>query len=121
MTKVIANATNKGGEGKTTMSIMLTEYAALVMNKKVLAIDLDPQANFSKYYLNLEYDHVYKGGKVPPLHPEYCPDEDTDWDGRSSIANIFYGEEVIPYPTSFTNIEILPAHSYKLQEAEAVT
>ena len=54
MTKVIANATNKGGEGKTTMSIMLTEYAALVMNKKVLAIDLDPQANFSKYYLNLD-------------------------------------------------------------------
>ena len=49
MTKVIANATNKGGEGKTTMSIMLAEYAALILNKKVLAIDLDPQANFSKY------------------------------------------------------------------------
>lgn len=121
MTKVIANATNKGGEGKTTMSIMLAEYAALIMGKNVLAIDLDPQANFSKYYLNLEYDPVYKGGKVPPLHPEYNPDEDVSWDGRSSIANIFYGEEVIPYPTDFKNIEILPAHSNKLQEAEAVT
>lgn len=121
MTKVIANATNKGGEGKTTMSIMLAEYAAIVMGKNVLAIDLDPQANFSKYYLNLEYDPVYKGGKVPPLHPEYNPDKDVGWDGRSSIANIFYGEEVIPYPTGFKNIEILPAHSNKLQEAEAVT
>jgi chromosome partitioning protein len=121
MTKVIANATNKGGEGKTTMSIMLTEYAALILNKKVLAIDLDPQANFSKYYLNLEYDPVYKGGKVPPLHPEFNANENNGWDGRSSIANIFYGEEVTPYPTSFQNIEILPAHSSKLQEAEAVT
>lgn len=121
MTKVIANATNKGGEGKTTMSIMLAEYAALILNKKVLAIDLDPQANFSKYYLNLEYDPVYKGGKVPPIHPEFNANEDNGWDGRSSIANIFYGEEVTPYPTSFQNIEILPAHSSKLQEAEAVT
>lgn len=121
MTKVVANATNKGGEGKTTMSIMLAEYAAIVMKKKVLTIDLDPQANFSKYYLNLEYDPVYKGGKVPPIHPAFDPDKDIGWDGRSTIANIFYGEEVIPYPTDFANIEVLPAHSNKLQEAEAVT
>ncbi len=121
MIKVITNATNKGGEGKTTISIILAEYIALLMGKKVLAIDLDPQANFSKYFLNLEYDPVYKGGKIPPLHPEYDPDEDSHWDGRSSIANIFYGEEVIPYPTDFKNIEILPAHSAKLQEAETVT
>lgn len=122
MIKVIANATNKGGEGKTTMSIMLVEYIALMMGKKVLAIDLDPQANFSKYYLNLEYDPVYRGGKIPPFHPEYSADDvDTSWNGRSSIANIFYGEEVIPYPTDFKNVEILPAHSAKLQEAEAVT
>lgn len=121
MTKVIANATNKGGEGKTTMSILLTEYAATIMGKSVLAIDLDPQANFSKYFLNLEYDPTHKGGKIPPEHPDYNPSLDTDWDGRSSIANIFYGEEVVPYPTDFKNIEILPAHSNKLQEAEAVT
>lgn len=121
MVKVLINATNKGGEGKTTMSILLAEYAALVMNKKVLVIDLDPQANFSKYFLNLEYDPFYKGGKIPPIHPDFEPDKDLDWDGRSSIANIFYGEEVIPYPVYNKNIEILPAHSNKLQEAEAVT
>lgn len=120
--KVIVNATNKGGEGKTTMSIMLVEYAALVMNKRVLAIDLDPQANFSKYFLDLDFDpYDPAGGRVPPIHPSYNPDEDFDWDGRSSIANIFYGEEVTPYPTCFENVEILPAHSLKLQEAEAVT
>ncbi len=121
MIKVIANATNKGGEGKTTMSILLSEYAALVLKKKVLAIDMDPQANFSKYYLNLEYDPIHKSGKIPPIHPEYNAKTDPRWDGRSSIADIFYGEGVSPYPSCFENIEVLPANSNKLQEAEAVT
>lgn len=119
--KVIVSATHKGGEGKTTTSIHLAEYLALVCNKKVLGIDLDPQANFSGRYVSMEYDPSYKGGKIPALHPDYEPDKDIDWDGRSTIANIFYGEEVVPYPTAITNFEILPAHSNKLQEAEAVT
>ena len=87
-TKVIANATNKGGEGKTTMSIIIAEYAALIMNKRVLAIDLDPQANFSKYYLELEYDPAYQSGKIPPIHPEFVPEEIPGWDGRSTIASV---------------------------------
>jgi chromosome partitioning protein len=121
MTKIVVNATHKGGEGKTTNSIMLAEYAALVRKLKTLIIDLDPQANFSGRYTKMEYDPAYKGGKIPPIHPDYDPDTDTDWNGRSGIANIFYGEEVIPYPTSLVNLELLPAHSMKLQEAEAVT
>lgn len=121
MAKVISTATNKGGEGKTFVSILITDYIGLVMNKKVLGNDLDPQCNYSKYYLNLEYDPFHKDGKIPPIHPEYDPKIDTEWDGRSSIANIFYGEAVSPYPTDFKNIDILPAHSSKLQDAEAVT
>jgi chromosome partitioning protein len=120
-TKVIVNATHKGGEGKTTNSIVLAEYLALIQNIKVLAIDLDPQANFSGRYLQMTYDPAYQGGKIPPLHPDYEPDVDTNWDGRSGIADIFYGEGIIPYPTSIQNLEIAPAHSIKLQEAEAVT
>jgi chromosome partitioning protein len=121
MTKVIVNATHKGGEGKTTNSIVLGEYLALIANKKVLAMDLDPQANYSGRYLPMSYDPAYRGGKIPPLHPDFDPDVDTEWDGRSGIANIFYGIEVVPYPTSIQNLEITPAHSIKLQEAEAVT
>lgn len=121
MTKIVVNATHKGGEGKTTNSIMLAEYSALVLNLKTLIIDMDPQANFSGRYIKMEYDPAYKGGKIPPLHPEYNPSEDINWCGRSGIANIFYAEEVVPYPTSIPNLEILPAHSMKLQEAEAVT
>lgn len=121
MTKVIVNATHKGGEGKTTNSIVLGEYLALIDCKRVLSIDLDPQANFSGRYLPMSYDPAYSGGKIPPVHPDYEPEIDLDWDGRSGIANIFYGEEVIPYPTPIHNLEIAPAHSIKLQEAEAVT
>lgn len=121
MAKIIVNATHKGGEGKTTNSIMLAEYAALIKRLKTLIIDMDPQANFSGRYIRMDYDPAYKGGKIPALHPDYEPDVDVDWDGRSSIANIFYGDEVVPYPTSIPNLELLPAHSIKLQEAEAVT
>ena len=121
MAKIIVNATHKGGEGKTTNSIMLAEYVAILLGLKTLIIDMDPQANFSGRYIRMDYDPAQKSGKIPALHPDFEPDVDTDWDGRSSIANIFYGEEVIPYPTAIPNLELLPAHSIKLQEAEAIT
>lgn len=121
MLKILVSATNKGGEGKTTTSVNIAEYAALVMNKRVLCIDLDPQANLSGRYIKMEFDPAYKQGKMPGIHPEFNPETDFDWDGRSSIANIFYGEDVVPYPTDIKNLDLMPAHSVKLQEAEAVT
>ena len=120
MSKIIVNATHKGGEGKTTNSIMLAEYCSVVLKLKTLVIDMDPQANLSGRYLEMEYDQAYEGGKLPPIHPEYEGTEE-DWDGRSSIADIFFGKGLYPYPTWISNLEILPANSAKLQEAEAVT
>jgi len=121
MAQIVVNATHKGGEGKTTNSIMLAEYVALILGLKTLIIDMDPQGNFSGRYIPMEYDPAYKGGRIPSLHPDFNPNEEGEWDGRSTIGNIFYGKEVIPYPTLIPNLEILPAHSSKLQEAEAVT
>jgi chromosome partitioning protein len=121
MTKIIVNATHKGGEGKTTNSIMLAEYIAIVKKLRTLAIDMDAQANLSGRYLKMEYDQAFKEGKIPPIHPDFNPDTDKDWDGRSTIANIFFGQGVVPYSTSIPKLELMPAYSHKLQEAEAVT
>jgi chromosome partitioning protein len=49
----------KGGVGKTTLAFNLSWYCAWQTNMKVLAVDLDPQANLSQYFMGakkyLEY------------------------------------------------------------------
>src|SRR5690348_2234378 len=120
--KIIAPTNNKGGVGKTKVSVLLTEYLSKVLKKRVLAIDFDPQCNFSQRFLQMEIDPASPEGKIPPIHPDYDPDEEGDeWDGRGSIADIFYNQAgTIPYPTYIENLDIMPAHASKLLEAEAV-
>lgn len=47
----------KGGVGKTTVAALLGRYAALHLRLKVLAIDLDPQANLSQAFMRDGYQH----------------------------------------------------------------
>lgn len=120
--KVIAFVNNKGGVGKTTCSRTMAEYLCKVKKLSTLAIDFDPQCNFSHQYLNMEIDPSAPEGLMPPLHPDYNPEdtEDADWDGRSSIAEIFYGQGVVPYPTYVDKLDLAPGHAEKLLAAEAV-
>lgn len=41
----------KGGVGKTTLAFNLAWYSAWQANLRVLAVDLDPQANLSQYFM----------------------------------------------------------------------
>lgn len=118
---IFVPANNKGGVGKTSTSSLFAEYACKYLKKRVLGLDLDPQCNFSQRYLDMKTDDTFADGWVPPVHPDYDPIIDADWkDGVSTIADTFYGQEVIPYPTSIENFEICPGHAKKLTEAELV-
>lgn len=124
--KIIAPTNNKGGVGKTKVSILLAEYISMVLKKRVLAIDFDPQCNFSARFLKMEIDPAVPEGLIPPVHPDYDPEDPyfKDSDGRSSIADIFYERKnqngVIPYPTYIENLDIMPGHADKLLGAENV-
>jgi len=121
--KIIVPTNNKGGVGKTKVSMILAEYFSYVLNKKTLIIDFDPQCNLSRRFLNMELDPSSPQGYYPPLHSDYNPNdpnEDPSWNGRSSIANIFFGRPVIPYPTFIKTLDIAPANADQLLLAEAV-
>lgn len=75
--KVIAVNNLKGGVGKTTVS---TNLATLlnVLNKKVLLVDMDPQANTSKSFL--EKDEVYSDLSIKDLIEKIANKEPIDKD-----------------------------------------
>lgn len=119
--QIIAFVNNKGGVGKTTCSKLMAEYLSKIKKLRTLCIDFDPQCNFSHQYLPMEIDPAAPEGLMPPIHPDYDPDDtEDDWDGRSSIAEIFYGQGIIPYPTYVDKLDISPGHAEKLLAAEAV-
>ena len=51
MATIVSMINMKGGVGKSTLTFNLAWYCAWFANLKVLAVDLDPQANLSQYFL----------------------------------------------------------------------
>lgn len=118
--KVLVIANNKGGQGKTTLSVLLSQYLAL-QGKRVLAVDLDPQCNFSQRFLEMEFDDEDPEIIRPPVNPYIDSAEEPEWNGRASSADIFVHGATVSYSTQFDNIEILPGHSKDLLRVERVT
>lgn len=118
---ILTVGNNKGGVGKSFLSKMLAEYAAMRLGLRTLIIDLDPQTNISKRYLEMERIPDAIEDYIPPVHPSWTP-EDQEWDGRSSSAEIWNVESgmIVPYPTSIEGLDILPGHAQKLENIERV-
>lgn len=119
---VLVVANNKGGVGKTTLSQIISTYMA-ERGHRTLAIDLDPQCNFSRRFLAMEVDSGDPQAIIPPVHPEFDP-QDPDWagsDGRGSSADIFRHGVTLSYPTHIANLEIVPGQSNELLLVERVT
>lgn len=118
--RVVAVPMEKGGVGKTTLSILLAAYAAEGyfpdIKKRVLVMDFDAQQNLSQSFLPMESIPNFKA-LLPPTHPDYDPNdpEDVEWGGRSNSVDLYYGNPVVPYPTKQSdNLDCLPSDGFQL-------
>ncbi len=101
-TKIVSSINEKGGVGKSTTSEILAEFFAIEKGLRVLFVDLDGQCNGSESLIGMDIDTTAHGGKVPPKLSERWPemyDPDSGVEDRSSIADIFFGLPVLPYPS----------------------
>lgn len=116
--KILVTVQNKGGVGKTTICRLIAEYLTR-QGKRVLAIDLDAQCNFSRRFLTMNIDNTDPDGIMPPIHPEF-EDSNEGWDGRSSSADIYYSGQALPYPTYLNGLQMLPGNGSQLRLVELV-
>jgi len=122
---VITTAGNKGGIGKSVTSLTLAEYLSMKKNLKGAFIDLDPQGNSTSSLINSTRDPAHPTGYMPEVHPDWDPnnldEDDANWDGISSIADIFIGREIYPYPTWVPNLVCFPSFASLLEDAQRVS
>ena len=122
--KVITTAGNKGGIGKSTIALTLSQYFTKCKHMKGAFIDLDPQGNSSSSLIPMTRDPAHPTGYMPKPHPEWdpknLPEDDPHWDGISSIADIFIGRPIYPYPTWLDNLQCFPSFASLLEDAQRV-
>ncbi len=118
--KILVVGNNKGGVGKTFVSKSIAEYAALIVKLKVLLLDLDPQTNLSRRYLDMDLMPDGSNDYAPPRHPAWQAAQTDDWNGYSDTADVWLTGFALPYPTQHPRLEIIPSHARKLQGIELV-
>ncbi|WP_028491691.1 ParA family protein [Thioalkalivibrio sp. ALE19] len=130
--KILTVGNQKGGVGKTFISKHLAEYASIIRGMRVLLVDLDPQTNLSRRYLDMSPSEHDANEYAPPIHPDYYDgDEDLiEVGGRSDASHIWKYGFALPYgaeyqdvngeKAEYPNLDIMPGHSANLQDIEYV-
>lgn len=115
--KVVVVANNKGGVGKSLISQLISTYLAFKKNQKVLVLDFDPQGNMSYRFLKDTRIRDMSSYKAP-IHPDYDPEEDDGWSGKSSALDMWTENPVVPYPTDLDTLDILPSDAALIRDIE---
>ncbi|MEG2821279.1 MAG: ParA family protein [Lachnospiraceae bacterium] len=103
--KTISGINNKGGVGKTATVGAVVHILATIYDKKILAVDIDPQGNLSKLFGFTGSDRKYSlkeeiEGKIYPVQNTI---EDILMDSSKNIHDCIY-------QTGYKNLDIIPAY-----------
>lgn len=119
---IVATMNQKGGVGKSTITGTQAEWFSIVRKKRVCLVDLDEQCNTTKQFIGVEYinDDTDAGFQIKK-HPDFSPEIGAN--ERSSIADIFYGEPVLPYQSWINDkshgggiVDVLCGHPIRIEE-----
>lgn len=119
---IVATMNQKGGVGKSTVTSTEAEWFSIVRKMRVCLVDLDEQCNTTKHFVGVEYiNDDNDAGFLIKKHPDFS--EDLGANERSSIADIFYGEAVLPYPSWIHDgfakgglVDVLCGHPVRIEE-----
>ena len=99
----------KGGVGKTTIAALLGRYAAQDLRRRVLAVDLDPQANLSQALMGERNYRQFLNDRAPSIAEVFAgyqpPTAQSQAAGTLNVADVVQH----PYFRWPQNIQIIPS------------
>ena len=111
MTQFIAISNQKGGTGKTTSAVHVAAGAALYMGKKVLLVDVDPQANATNSFLAelperyMTVEHLMKEAKLTELYQD-VPDTYSRIRAEDIALSVRENLDLIPADTKLEDVSV---------------
>ena len=96
----------KGGVGKTTIAMLLGRYAVERLNRQVLAIDLDPQANLSQALMGERSYRQFLDNRDPSIVEVFAgyqpPSANSPSAGRLNVSDVVKN-------SAFRNLQLIPS------------